>query len=252
MDRRRQHGAAVWITLRDAEKKNQGLRLAFDHPANRIFRVRLGSDSRHFVVSAFAFFAHALRVTNPETPESKSITSPISRSRVECLFDGIFAIAMTILVLELKVPELADRHSAAELWHKLVAFSPTFGSYLLSFLVLGMFWYRHNEQYYHCQSVARSMLAVQFVQLALAAFFPFCAALFGRYPTNALSQMSYLGCVFLYLWAALGHWLLARRCGALKPQLTEAEFRRIRSRLVRSVAVISITLAGATWQWLKQ
>ncbi len=174
----------------------------------------------------------------------------MSRSRLECLFDGIFAIAMTILVLELKVPELAERSSPAELAHKLAVFGPTFGSYALSFLMLGMFWYRHNQQHHHCQIVTRSMLAFQLIQLAVAAFFPFCAALMGRYPTNPLSVVIYLGCVFVYLWVTLGNWLAAKRTGALKAEVSEADYRRMRKRVLRSCVVISGFFLYGIYHWL--
>jgi uncharacterized membrane protein len=190
-------------------------------------------------------------ITEHVTTEQKTPgRSVISRTRLECLFDGIFAIAMTILVLELKVPDLADRHSVNELLHKLATYGPTFGSYALSFLILGMFWYRHNEQHHHCQSVTRSMLALQLVQLAIAAFFPFCAALLGRYPTNHLSQLMYAGCVSVYLWVTLGNWLEAGKRGALKPEVSLMDFRRIRLRVLRSCAASSAGLVLVVAQML--
>ena len=69
-----------------------------------------------------------------EATAAPSPISIISRNRLEMLCDGIFAIAMTILVLELKVPELVDRHSAAELAQSLERNRATFISYLLGFL----------------------------------------------------------------------------------------------------------------------
>ena len=54
--------------------------------------------------------------------------------------DGIFAIAMTILVLELKVPELQNPRSSTELWTALNHAWPTLAAYLFSFLMLGVFW----------------------------------------------------------------------------------------------------------------
>src|SRR5438094_5500342 len=81
--------------------------------------------------------------------EERATASVISKSRLEMLFDGVFAIAMTILVLELKVPELVNIRSVDELRRALVHQAPTFFSYLLSFSVLGMFWYRHNNLYRH-------------------------------------------------------------------------------------------------------
>src|SRR5947209_4051234 len=127
--------------------------------------------------------------------EEHSADSPhsvISKSRLEFLFDGIFAIAMTILVLELKVPELTERNSVGELARTLSHHVAIFGSYLLSFAVLGMFWYRHNQFYRHLKYITKGGLALHLLQLAMAAFFPFCAALLGRYPTNALSQVFYI------------------------------------------------------------
>ena len=164
--------------------------------------------------------------------------SAISRTRLEFLFDGIFAIAMTILVLELKVPELVDRRSVGELASALHHHASTFGSYLLSFLMLGMFWYRHNQHYPHYQTITRVMLGLHFVQLAAAAFFPFCAALFGRYPTNNLGSVIYIGCVLVYMSAALANWVVARRSGALGCEVTDAEYQRIRNRTMRGVVII--------------
>src|SRR2546425_3417736 len=94
--------------------------------------------------------------------DQHAAVSVVSRSRLEMLFDGVFAIAMTILVLELKVPELVDVRSVDELRRSLVHQAPTFFSYLLSFAVLGMFWYRHNRQYRHFRVINSGMLALHF------------------------------------------------------------------------------------------
>jgi uncharacterized membrane protein len=161
--------------------------------------------------------------------------SVISKGRLEMLFDGIFAIAMTILVLELKVPELADRHSVGELARTLRHDVATFGSYLLSFGVLGMFWYRHNQFYRHLKFITKGGLALHLLQLAMAAFFPFCAALLGRYPTNPLAQVFYIGCVMVYQWGAALQWRVAGKMGALPTELSPGDARRRRRDLVGSL-----------------
>ena len=176
-----------------------------------------------------------------EHQTSDSSAFVVSKARLEMLFDGIFAIAMTILVLELKVPELADRHSVAELAQALGHHAATFASYLLSFLMLGILWYRHNQHYRHLQHVTKGMLALHLVQLAMAAFFPFCAALMGRYPTNRLSLVFYTGCIMVYSWGALAEWVVAGRAGAITPQLATAIRRRHRGRNVRG-ALVTTTL----------
>ena len=163
----------------------------------------------------------------------------ISRSRLEFLFDGVFAIAMTILVLELKVPELVDRHSIQELARALANHTPTFVSYLLSFGMLGLLWYRHNLQYHHFRVITRSMLVLHFVQLAAAAFFPFCAALLGRYPTNGLAQLVYMSCILVYAWASLANWVIAKRSGSLGSETGAEDFLRSRNKLFRGCLGLS-------------
>jgi len=169
--------------------------------------------------------------------------SAVSRERLEFLFDGIFAIAMTILVLELKVPELTDRHSVAELWRALAHHAPTFASYLLSFLMLGILWYRHNQQYRQIEVITRGMLVLHLVELAAAAFFPFCAALLGRYPTNRLSAVFYTGCIFVYLWSAFVVWALGGHSGAFRSDFTAADYRQARTRALRRCVVVSLLFA---------
>ncbi|HTY36710.1 MAG TPA: TMEM175 family protein [Bacteroidota bacterium] len=169
-----------------------------------------------------------------------ALTRFIGKGRLEFLFDGIFAIAMTILVLELKVPELQDRHSVSELWNGIVEHGATFFSYLLSFVMLGMLWFRHNEQFHHVTKVSLGMLMLQLAQLALAAFFPFCAALLGRYPTNHLSQAIYIGCVMLYMWCAAFHWIRAHRLGVLGGEIDAAKYLEVRKRNLMGAGVLTV------------
>ena len=81
---------------------------------------------------------------------SPSLNTPaerfcISRGRLETLVDGIFAIAMTLLILEIRVPELGDPRSAPELLRAMAHLVPALFSYLLSFAMLSLFWYRHHR-----------------------------------------------------------------------------------------------------------
>ena len=175
--------------------------------------------------------------------EARRPVSVISKSRLEFLFDGVFAIAMTILVLELRVPDLVDTRSTSELAHALGHDKATFVSYLISFMVLGTFWSRHNHQYHHFQFITRGMLVFHFVQLATAAFFPFCAALFGRYPFNAMAGVVYVACILSYSLASLANWMGAARWGAMGADLTDADFRRSRNRMFRGCVLLSSLFA---------
>ena len=153
--------------------------------------------------------------------------SSISRNRLEILFDGIFAISMTILVLELKVPDLSDKRSVSELGQMFLHHGTTFISYIISFVMLGSLWYKHNNYYQYLQWITKSIFSFTLVQLAAAAFFPFCAALFGRYPINRLSVVIYIGCIMVYQWSCHIQWFLAKRQFDLVPQLSPSIYYRI-------------------------
>ena len=63
-----------------------------------------------------------------------------SLERLAALSDGVFAIAMTLLVLDIRVPEAVSISSEGDLWRALSGLSPRFLVYLMSFLTLGIFW----------------------------------------------------------------------------------------------------------------
>jgi uncharacterized membrane protein len=158
----------------------------------------------------------------------------IDKRRLEFLFDGVFAIAMTILVLELKVPELADRHSTSELLRDLGHHIPTFVSYLLSFTMLGLLWFNHHQLFRHYERITKMAFALHLVLMASAAFFPFCAALLGRYPTNPVSMIFYVGCILVFHWSIILQWLLGEKQGAFGPNPDRELIRVFRRRNLRA------------------
>ena len=75
------------------------------------------------------------------------------------LTDGIFAIVMTILVLEIAVPQLTHSEVAAgELPKRLLELRPVIYSYALSFIILGFFWINHHDQFYYIKRANRVFL----------------------------------------------------------------------------------------------
>jgi uncharacterized membrane protein len=83
------------------------------------------------------------------------------------------------------------------------------------------------------------MLIITLIQLAAAAFFPFCAALMGLYPLNRLSQAIYLGCLLVMVLARLANWIVARECGSLA-DLPEPDYLRVRKRIFRGAVFLSV------------
>ena len=147
---------------------------------------------------------------------------------------------MTLLVLELKVPELVDRQSARELAEQLGRDGPTFFSYVLTFGMLGVLWYRHNVHFRHYRVVTKGILALHLVQLAAATSFPFCAALIGRYPSNGLARVVYLSSVLIFSWASFVMLVVAKRTNSLAPEFVEDGYRALRKRSLRASLVLSL------------
>jgi uncharacterized membrane protein len=156
----------------------------------------------------------------------------VSKGRLEFLFDGVFAIAMTILVLELKVPELADRHSVHELGSALLKNRMTFASYILSFFMLSMFWMTHNRIYINLKKISNTCLAINIWLLAVAAFFPFCAHLVGKVGPNRLALQIYFGAAFAYFFGILLLIITAEKQKLFNPAVEVKDIRKLRNRFL--------------------
>lgn len=164
----------------------------------------------------------------------------LPKERIETLVDGVFAIAMTILVLEIKVPEIEDHRDRAALGAHLRHALPTIGAYFFSFFMLGIFWTWFHRLAALMVRLDKVVLALQLFFLALVSFFPFAAALLGRYPMNPLSLGVYLPVIALILSTQAATFELAYRRGCVKPDLTAAERGAIGRRNLRGLLIFSI------------
>ena len=82
----------------------------------------------------------------------------MEKSRIAALVDGIFAVAMTLLVLDLKLPEGTSLSSDPAVWRQLFELTGRFSTYALSFIVLGIFWIGHHSLFHFVRRVSRDML----------------------------------------------------------------------------------------------
>lgn len=114
-----------------------------------------------------------------------------SKHRIEALTDGIYAVAMTLLVIDLKVPDPHALASVDDLEPALAALLPKAGSWIISFFVLAMFWMGHHRLFQHVRVVDRSLLWRNLQQLMLVSLLPFSASLLGEYATTRVAQYVY-------------------------------------------------------------
>jgi TMEM175 potassium channel family protein len=102
-------------------------------------------------------------------------------SRLEQLSDGIFAIVMTILVFELKVPELLFNASNTDVWNSLVGMTPLFLSYLLAFAMLFNYWRAHHFfMSVYATNLDMNLTNINALFLLFVSIVPFTTSLLGH------------------------------------------------------------------------
>ena len=101
----------------------------------------------------------------------------MEKNRLEAFSDGVLAIIITIMVLELKQP-------AGEAWSDLMALGPVLLSYLLSFLFVAIYWVNHHLIFQTAERINVGILWCNIVWLFAMSFIPFATAWVGSYPTS--------------------------------------------------------------------
>jgi len=104
-----------------------------------------------------------------------------STTRLEAFSDGVFAIAITLLVLEIKVPPIEATSNGRELVTALRALWPSYLGYLISFVTLGIMWANHHNMFHHVHRSNFNFLLINVLFLMFISFLPFPTALLAEY-----------------------------------------------------------------------
>jgi len=161
-------------------------------------------------------------------PERRGL--PLLRvGRLEAFSDGVFAIAITLLVIEIRPPE-----DTAHLAHELAKLWPSYLAYVDSFLLIGLVWANHHVMFDHIRRVDRPLTFLNTLLLMDVAFIPFAAAVLasafrsgeGRGTAVVLyGVVLVVGGIFFN-----AIWEVARRRALIDPSMAPATVHRIRRR----------------------
>src|SRR5215212_2983207 len=160
--------------------------------------------------------------------------------------DAVFAIVMTLLVLEIRVPEVPPDLAVAELPTKVLALGPKFFSYVLSFLVIGTYWIAHHQTFRYVQSYDRRLLWLNLIFLLSISFIPFPTGLLGEYGELRFAVIFYAASVGLARLLLALEWVYITR-GPIRT--TEdldqrlARFHLLRRLAIPAVFVVSIGIS---------
>lgn len=114
-----------------------------------------------------------------------------SKSRVETFSDGIFAIIITLLVLEIKVPHIQEHHSADELFKAITGLFPKFIGWIISFFTIAVIWVNHHKIFKQIKQLDTGIFWWNAFLLLWTSFIPFPTAVLGDYPNNQTSVVLY-------------------------------------------------------------
>jgi uncharacterized membrane protein len=155
-----------------------------------------------------------------------------SLERLAALSDGIFAVAMTLLVLDLHVPAREVIHSQGELWHILAGAAPQLISYMMSFLTLGIFW---NGQQAQLNSFSRSDRHLSWIHIAFlfaVSIMPFSTRLLAEFISYRSVLIAYWGNILLLGVLLFASWRYATRAGLLREEITHDRQCAVERRIV--------------------
>lgn len=126
-------------------------------------------------------------------------------NRLEAFSDGVFAIVITLLVLEIRVPEIASSVTSSQFFHELGQLWPKFFAFILSFAVIYIIWMNHHQTFNMIERSNRTLMLLNGLILFFTVLVPFPTALVGEYPFQPLSGVIY-GIVMAFL--AISHFIL--------------------------------------------
>ena len=180
----------------------------------------------------------------------------LNTKRLEALVDGIYAIAMTLLVLSIDLPASIPTASANQAILKyLTDLMPKLGIFVIVFLLLGMSWYGHQRMFHFIKYIDTNFLWINIIFLIFIALAPFSANLAGDY---ANFQMGILpleinvlitNLIFSYMW-----YYAISRPKMLSHELNSLEIARLKEKqivqLTMALAAICISFTNPTWSTL--
>ncbi len=152
--------------------------------------------------------------------------------RLEALSDGVFAVAMTLLVLDLKAPVAEAVHSEHDLLAALLALSPRLLTYLMSFVTLGIFWLGQQAQFNLLERSNRDVVWLHIGFLAVVCLIPFSTSLLAEFIAYRTALLLYWANIFFLGVLLLAAWRLSRHFKVVKPELPADIDRAICRRII--------------------
>jgi len=155
-----------------------------------------------------------------------------SVARLAALSDGVFAVAMTLLVLDLRAPAVAAVRTEHDLWLALGDLAPRLGIYIMSFLTLGIFWVGQQTQLNHLARSDRSLSWIHLAFLFAVSITPFSTTLLASFIAYRIALLAYWANIVLLGAALYFSWMCATGTGLVSDDMPPRTSIAIKRRIV--------------------
>ncbi len=182
----------------------------------------------------------------------EKIRTPLSKSRLEALTDGVFAFAMTLLILGIDVPAKLPESTGDPVFGYLISILPSIIQFVIAFAVLAGFWVTHHLVFDRVRHVDRKMIWMNLLGLLFLVFIPFSTQIaddFGAYPSAAMVFEANILAVGVVFYAQWHHSCGMGESGVCPEDPAERRVAELRMLIMPAVslAAIVVALVGATW-----
>lgn len=178
--------------------------------------------------------------------------------RIVFFSDAVFAIAITLLVLDIHVPEIPERLVDEQLPGRLLALWPKYLSYVLSFVVILMYWMAHHITFRAIKRYDRTLIWLNSLFLMCIAFLPFPTSLLGEYGDNQLAVAIYAASVAVarllltavWWYASSGHRLIDESFPESTIRIYLVRGLAVALAFVISIGISFFSVSAATYFWI--
>ena len=164
------------------------------------------------------------------------------------MYKSLIAVAVTLLVLDLRVPHIDAPVTNAAVWHALGTLSPKLLIFLASFVMIGFFWIGHHLIFWTIERSNRWLMWVNLAFLFPLVCMPFATAFLGDYPSNGVAASVYMADVVLTGLLARATWSYSVRAKLISPALSR-EYVHSMSRRLAHVMWILVAVAALAPIW---
>ncbi|HEY7163925.1 MAG TPA: TMEM175 family protein [Candidatus Binatia bacterium] len=176
------------------------------------------------------------------------MTFEIGKNRIEALSDGIFAIVMTLLILEFKIPSLPLDAPNVDVAPALFALWPKFVSYFVTFVSLGFFWVGHHIMYHAIRRADRTLLWLNIFFFMFVSLLPFSTSVLNAFPQALIAPFVFGANLAIVGWILFCQWIYASSQPDMLNGFVTADYRvSMKSRMLMVPAATTLTVMICFW-----